>query len=267
MTTGSSSGNGNSNGHLTDDYILLESALQAADFTTTDTWRVFRIMSEFVQAFETMSKVGVAACIFGSARLKRDHRYYRAAEITAEILARQGLAIISGGGPGIMEAANRGAQEGGGLSVGCNIELPFEQEGNAYQDLALQFHYFFCRKMVFMKYATAFVIFPGGFGTMDELFEAATLVQCRKVRSFPIVLFGRDYWGGLLDWMRTTMLEAEGCISPGDLDLLRVTDDEEEAARFVMEGIHALQQRKERLGVDAGHKLIKPLRKDRFPNV
>lgn len=243
--------------------------------------RPLRILAEYLEPLShfRQQKVRDTVVFFGSARITEDGplgEYYQGARELARLLTQWAdqftnsthrFVVCSGGGPGIMEAANRGAQEGGGLSVGCNIELPFEQEGNAYQDLALQFHYFFCRKMVFMKYATAFVIFPGGFGTMDELFEAATLVQCRKVRSFPIVLFGRDYWGGLLDWMRTTMLEAEGCISPGDLDLLRVTDDEEEAARFVMEGIHALQQRKERLGVDAGHKLIKPLRKDRFPNV
>lgn len=239
---------GNQNGkkqRITDDFILLDSAQQRSDFVNTDTWRIFRIMGEFVHAFEAMCNVGPAVCFFGSARLPREHRYFKAAEETAEILSRAGLGIISGGGPGIMEAANRGARKGGGLSIGCNIELPFEQSANEFQDISLQFHYFFCRKTIFLKYSSAFVIFPGGFGTMDELFEAATLVQCQKVRHFPIVLFGSDYWGGLRDWIREKMLEGEHCIKPQDLDLLRVTDDVEEAARFVMTGIEALYQQQE----------------------
>ncbi len=244
----SDSENGNGNGQpLTDDFVLLDSARQTPDFTQTDSWRVFRIMGEFVHAFEVMSKVGPAVCLFGSARLTPDHRYYKAAEATAEALAQHGLGVISGGGPGIMEAANKGAQKGGGLSVGCNIELPFEQKGNPYQDLSLHFHYFFCRKTIFVKYASAFVVFPGGFGTMDELFEAATLAQTGKIKQFPIVLFGSAYWKGLLDWMRATMDETEHCIGPRDLDLLRVTDDVEEAVRYVMEGLDALHRRRERL--------------------
>lgn len=238
--------NGNG-GPVTHDLALLDSAMQETDFTTTDTWRVFRIMGEFVGAFEAMAHVGPAVCIFGSARLPQEHRYCRAAEATAEILARAGLGIISGGGPGIMEASNRGAQRGGGLSIGCNIELPFEQKPNPYQDITLNFHYFFCRKTIFVKYSSAFVIFPGGFGTMDELFEAATLVQCHKIKHFPIVLFGSDYWGGLVEWIRTTMLEREHCIGPADLDLLKLTDDPEQAGRFVMEGIEQVMRRKERI--------------------
>ncbi len=244
--------NGKSNNRITEDYVLLDSAMGALDFTNTDAWRIFRIMGEFVHAFETMSKVGPAVCFFGSARISPDHRYYPAGEATAEIMARHGLAIISGGGPGIMEATNRGAQKGGALSVGCNIELPFEQKPNDYQDVTLNFHYFFCRKTVFLKYSSAFVIFPGGFGTMDELFEAATLVQCRKVKHFPIVLFGSDYWGGLLKWMRETMEQREHCIGPHDLDLLQLTDDTEEAARFVLQGIEEMKQRQQKIAASHG---------------
>ena len=202
----------------------------ALDFTNTDAWRIFRIMGEFVHAFETMSKVGPAVCFFGSARISPDHRYYQAAEATAEIWPGMGWRSSLEAAPASWKPQNRGAQKGGALSVGCNIELPFEQKPNDYQDVTLNFHYFFCRKTVFLKYSSAFVIFPGGFGTMDELFEAATLVQCRKVKHFPIVLFGSDYWGGLLKWMRETMEQREHCIGPQDLDLLQLTDDTEEAA-------------------------------------
>lgn len=249
------------NVRYTDDYVLLEAALQSPDFTTTDTWRVFRIMGEFVHAFEVMSKVGPAVCIFGSARLKPESRYYQAAEVLAERLARRGLAIITGGGPGIMEAANKGAKAGGGLSVGCNIELPLEQKPNAYQDVAMRFHYFFTRKTVFLKYSSAFVIFPGGFGTLDELFEAATLVQTHRVRNFPIVLFGTDYWRGLLDWIRETMCYGEGCLSPHELTILRVTDDLDEAEQLVMEGIAALHQRRQRLAADPSRRPVVPLQR------
>ncbi|MBI3945375.1 MAG: TIGR00730 family Rossman fold protein, partial [Armatimonadetes bacterium] len=163
------------------------------------------------------------------------------------------------GGPGIMEAANKGARAGGGTSIGCNIELPFEQRPNAYQDVALQFHYFFCRKTIFLKYSSAFVIFPGGFGTLDELFEAATLLQTHKVSNFPIVLYGSDYWRGMLDWIRETMCRREGCLSPRELELLRVTDDLGEAERVVMEGIAALHRRRERLAADPSHRPVVPL--------
>jgi len=253
MSSDPESGNGNG-GLVTEDSVLLDSARQGFDFTDTDAWRIFRIMSEFVHAFETMARVGPAVCFFGSARLRPESRYYQAAEATAEILARHGLGIISGGGPGIMEAANRGAQKGGSLSVGCNIELPFEQKPNDFQDVGLNFHYFFCRKMVFLKYSSAFVIFPGGFGTMDELFEAATLVQCHKVKHFPIVLFGSEYWGGILKWMREMMDEAEHCIHPADLDLLHLTDDVEAAARIVLNGIEELRQRQQKLAAKYGWK-------------
>jgi uncharacterized protein (TIGR00730 family) len=200
---------------------------------TQDAWRVFRIMGEFVEGFDTLARLGPAVSIFGSARTKPGDHHYKAAQETARLLAREGFAVITGGGPGIMEAANRGASEGGGDSVGCNIELPFEQGMNAYVKTAVNFRYFFVRKTMFVKYAEAFIIFPGGFGTMDELFEALTLIQTGKVRNFPVVLFGRDYWQGLLDWLNNTMA-ANGKVLETDLKLLVVTDSPEEAVQVVV---------------------------------
>jgi uncharacterized protein (TIGR00730 family) len=197
-----------------------------------DSWRVFRIMGEFVEGFDTLAQLGPAVSIFGSARTRPDDPMYDAAEETAALLAESGFAVITGGGPGIMEAANKGAVRGGGESVGCNIELPFEQGMNAYVNTAINFRYFFVRKTMFMKYSEAFVIFPGGFGTMDELFEALTLIQTGKVRNFPVVLFGRAYWQKLLDWLHDTML-ADGKINADDLNLAIVTDSPEEAARVI----------------------------------
>jgi uncharacterized protein (TIGR00730 family) len=205
-----------------------------ADFTHTDPWRVFRIMGEFVEGFDTLAELGPAVSIFGSARILPDDPIYVAAEETAARLAKLGFAVITGGGPGIMEAANKGATEAGGESVGCNIELPFEQGMNAYVRTAIDFRYFFVRKTMFVKYAEGFIIFPGGYGTMDELFESLTLIQTGKVRNFPVVLFGSEYWAGLVDWLRERML-AEGKISPGDLDLMLLTDDPKEAAHAVIE--------------------------------
>jgi uncharacterized protein (TIGR00730 family) len=228
-------------GAPTEDERLLESpGPSAADFTHTDPWRVFRIMGEFVEGFDTLASVGHAVTIFGSARVKPDDPHYEAAVETARLLAEAGFAVITGGGPGIMEAANRGAKEGGGLSIGCNIELPFEQGTNAYVEMPINFHYFFVRKTMFVKYSEAFIIFPGGFGTMDELFEALTLIQTGKVRDFPVVLFGTEYWGGMLEWIRATMLE-EGKISPDDVDLLVATDSPEEAVRVVLASARRLQ--------------------------
>ena len=179
-----------------------------------------------------MAGVGPAVSVFGSARTKPDHRYYRQARELGRRLAKAGYAVITGGGPGIMEAANRGCQDGGGLSVGCNIELPMEQGLNPYVDLGVEFRYFFARKVMFVKYADAFVIFPGGYGTLDELFEALTLIQTKKVQDFPVILMGTDYWTGMIDWIRDSLL-AEAAINPEDVDLLRLTDDPEEAATII----------------------------------
>ena len=205
---------------------------RASDFIHTDPWRVFRIMGEFVEGFDALATLGPAVSIFGSARILPDDPMYAAAEETARRLAEVGFAVITGGGPGIMEAANKGAREGGGESVGCNIELPFEQGMNAYVTKAINFRYFFVRKTMFVKYAEGFIIFPGGFGTMDELFEALTLIQTGKATRFPVILMGTDYWSGLLDWLRNEMLAA-GNISPEDLELFMLTDAPEEAAEII----------------------------------
>ena len=191
-----------------------------------------RILSEFVEGFDALATVGPAVSVFGSARTPRNHPNYKSARRLGAGLAKAGYAVITGGGPGIMEAANRGCHEAGGLSIGCNIELPMEQGLNPYVDLGVEFRYFFVRKTMFVKYADAFVIYPGGYGTLDELFEALTLIQTKKIRDFPVVLIGSDYWGGLLDWVRETLL-AEAAINPEDVDLLRITDDPDEACRIV----------------------------------
>ena len=199
-----------------------ERLLQAA-FTQTDPWRVLRIMGEFVEGFEELAELGPAVTIFGSARVgSEDAAYIRAVEV-GRLLGEAGFTIVTGGGPGIMEAGNRGAREVGAPSVGLNIELPFEQHVNPYVDISVDFNYFFVRKMMLVKYSQAFIIFPGGFGTLDELFEALTLIQTGKIRNFPVVLFGSEYWRGLLDWLAGPML-SEGKISPADLDLLIMTD-------------------------------------------
>jgi uncharacterized protein (TIGR00730 family) len=218
----------------TEDEKLLSRAESVRPDLTTDAWRVFRIMGEFVEGFDTLAKLGPAVSIFGSAREKPGSAYYSAAEETARRLAQAGFAVITGGGPGIMEAANKGAFEAGGDSVGCNIELPFEQGMNQYVRTAINFRYFFVRKTMFVKYAEAFVIFPGGFGTMDELFEALTLIQTGKVRDFPVVLFGQEYWRGLVDWLTSAML-AEGKIKPSDLELMVVTDSPEEVVQVIVD--------------------------------
>ncbi len=196
-------------------------------FTHTDPWRVLRIQGEFVHAINALAEVGAAIAIFGSARLGEDDPNYKAARELARLLSEAGFAVITGGGPGIMEAANRGARDAKGLSIGCNIELPFEQFTNPYVDLPINFRYFFVRKTMFVKYADGFVIFPGGFGTLDELFEALTLVQTGKIHRFPIVLYNSAYWRGLIDWIRNHMLTG-GMISPEDLNLLTVTDSLED---------------------------------------
>ena len=215
----------------TQDEQLLESP-RPDEFTHTDPWRVFRIMGEFVEGFDEMAALSRGIAIFGSARTKPDDPDYQAAQETAALFAAQGFAVITGGGPGIMEAANRGAFEAGGPSIGCNIELPFEQKPNAYQTLSLTFKYFFVRKMMFVKYSLAFVIFPGGFGTFDELFEALTLIQTRKIRNFPIVLFGSHYWNGLLQWLRDVVMPG-GKISEHDMAMFHVTDSPAEIVEIV----------------------------------
>ncbi len=226
----------------TEDERLLES-VEELETIGRDAWRIFRIMGEFVEGFEAMTKVGPAVSIFGSARVQPDHPQYALCVETARLIGESGFAIITGGGPGIMEAANRGAREAGVRSVGCNIELPFEQHTNPYVDVAIDFRYFFVRKTMFVKYAQAFVIFPGGFGTMDELFESLTLIQTGKVRHFPVVLMGTDYWGGLVDWIRDRMA-SEGKIGERDLDLFFLTDDPREARDHV---VRRFQRRKEEL--------------------
>lgn len=221
----------------TQDEELLESPKQeTVRFTNTDPWRVLRIMGEFVEGFDTLADLGPAVSIFGSARTEPGTPEYLDAVETARLLAEAGLAVITGGGPGIMEAGNKGAQLGGGVSVGLGIELPFEQGINQYVDIPINFRYFFVRKTVFVKYAQAFVIFPGGFGTMDEFFEALTLIQTGKIRNFPVVLFGSAYWGGLLDWLRQTMLTGQK-ISEPDLDLVVLTDSPTEVRDVVLKAM------------------------------
>ncbi|MHC4416833.1 MAG: LOG family protein [Planctomycetota bacterium] len=194
-----------------------------------ESWRVFRVMSEFVEAFETLARVGPAISIFGSARVPPGDPYYEKAVRCGAGLVARDFAVITGGGPGIMEAANKGAAEAGGTSVGLNISLPMEQAPNSYQNVELDFRYFFIRKVMFVKYARGFVIFPGGFGTMDEFFESLTLIQTLKVVPFPVVLIGTDFWSGLLDWMRNVMEQQFHNISPEDFDLFHLTDDVDEA--------------------------------------
>ena len=218
-------------GGVTNDEELLQRRERPA-FLDTDTWRALRILSEFVEGFEALAAVGPAVTVFGSARAKEGDPTYEQARIVGRLLAEAGFAVITGGGPGAMEAANRGCQEGGGLSVGCNIELPHEQALNPYVDLSVEFRYFFARKTMFVKYADAFVILPGGMGTLDELFEALTLIQTGKIRHFPVVLVGTHFWGGLVDWMRTILVSA-GTIAADDMNLLQVTDDPAEAVAVI----------------------------------
>ncbi|UCC71711.1 MAG: TIGR00730 family Rossman fold protein [Gemmatimonadota bacterium] len=204
------------------------------DSALKDPWRVFRIMGEFVDGFDALARIGPAVAIFGSARTPRNDPDYRAAMETCRLLAEAGFAIMTGAGPGIMEAANKGAQLGGGLSIGLNIELPFEQDVNRYVDLSLTFRYFFVRKTMFVRYSEGFVIFPGGYGTMDELFEALTLIQTGKVHNFPLVMFNNRYHSSLVRWLKNSVL-AEGKISPEDLDIIITANSPEEAAQIIME--------------------------------
>jgi len=221
----------------TEDEQLLESRPPLRPeqlFQKSDSWRVLRIMGEFVWGFDNLADVIDGVTIFGSARTTPTDPYYAKAVETAMLLAQAGIPVLTGGGPGIMEAANRGAKEAGGLSIGCNIELPFEQGTNLFLSRSLNFKFFFVRKTMFVKYATAFIVFPGGYGTLDELFEALTLIQTGKVKHFPVILFGSVYWAGLVEWLTRTVAE-ERKINPTDLLLFRVTDDPAEAARIVIE--------------------------------
>jgi uncharacterized protein (TIGR00730 family) len=208
---------------MTEDRKLLQRSARPA-FLDTDPWRALRILAEFVEGFDALAQLGPAVTIFGSARVAEGDAAYDQAREIGRLLALEGYAVITGGGPGVMEAANRGCQEGGGLSVGCNIELPEEQAINAYVDLGVEFRYFFARKTMFVKYADGFVILPGGFGTMDELFEALTLIQTGKIEHFPVVLVGTEYFGGFVEWMKAKLV-GEGMIAAEDLDLFQVTDD------------------------------------------
>jgi len=231
---------------VTEDEKLLQAPVPAkaetshsVDFRSTDTWRVMRIMGEFIEVFDNLATVERGVSIFGSARTAPDDPQYLAAQETARLLALAGFSIITGAGPGIMEAANKGAKEGGGRSIGCNIELPFEQGANPYVDTLVNFRYFFVRKTMFIKYSSAFIIFPGGLGTLDEAFEALTLIQTGKIYQFPVILFGRHYWAGLLRWLQSRVL-AERKISAGDMDLILLTDDPAAAAHAVIEAYNAV---------------------------
>ena len=204
-------------------------------FIKEDPWRIFRIMAEFVDSFETLSQVGPGVTVFGSARMKPSDPHYQAAVELAKGLARNKLAVITGGGPGIMEAANKGAASVHGRSVGLNIELPHEQKGNRFANVPIHFHYFFSRKVCFVKYSIAFVFMPGGFGTLDEFFEVLTLVQTQRIPAFPLILFGTSFWQGLLRWMKASMLNGNQFISPGDLDLVKITDNPQEAIDIILE--------------------------------
>ena len=232
---------------LTDDELLFQSApkwagrikprdMRLAEFTKADPWRILRIQSEYVQAFDAMSEVSNAICVFGSARIDSNSQDYKNAVELSSLLAQAGFAIITGGGHGIMEAGNKGASSVDGVSIGCNIELPHEQEINTYVNLPVNFRYFFCRKTIFVKYSQGFVLFPGGFGTLDEFFEALTLIQTKKIRNFPIVLMNRDYWGGLVDWIEKKLLK-EKKIGEKDMELFKVFDCPKEACNYILAGL------------------------------
>lgn len=215
----------NKNGLFKEQYVI-------DDIKVGDTWRIFKILSEFVEGFENLAKIEPAVSVFGSARIKEDHLDYKKARVLGNLLAKNGITVLTGGGPGIMEAANRGATEAGGQSVGLNIELPFEQKPNPYAKKTITFNYFFVRKVMLVKYAKAFVIFPGGFGTMDEFFEAVTLIQTKKILPFPLILVDKKYWGGLLDWINDQMLK-NNFIKESDLDYIKVMEEPEEIVEHI----------------------------------
>lgn len=224
-------------GRNEDKKLLQPSKDLISDFTDTDPWRVLRIQGEFVNGFNALSGIGPCISIFGSARATPDNEYYKAAEKTAALLAEKGLGVITGGGPGIMEAANKGAFEAGGISIGCNIELPYEQKSNPYQDISLEFRYFFVRKMMFVKYSVGYIIFPGGYGTLDELFEALTLAQTDKIEHFPITLYGSNYWNELCSWISRSLVEKHATISSEDKDLYKIADTPQEAVEHIIKVI------------------------------
>lgn len=205
------------------------------EIKSANSWMIFKVMSEFVEGFEKLAKIGPCVSVFGSARTKSDHKYYKMAEEISAKLVRHGYGVVTGGGPGIMEAGNKGARSENGKSVGLNIILPFEQSHNDYIDLdkLISFDYFFVRKVMFMKYAQGFIVMPGGFGTLDELFEAITLIQTKKIGRFPIVLVGKEYWGGMMDWIKDVMLDMEGNISPQDMDLINIVDNPTDAVKVI----------------------------------
>lgn len=209
--------------------------MQITENPVKDLWRIFRIMAEFVEGFDELAAVGPAVSFFGSARAKQGSRYYKLAEKTASAIVKAGFAVITGGGGGTMEAANKGAAKAGGRSIGLNIEIPKEQIPNDYQNLSLHFKYFFCRKVMFLKYAHGFIVFPGGYGTMDEFTESLVLIQTLRQASFPVILMGSDYWRGLIDWIKKTMLKEHRYISPKDLKVFTVVDEPEEAVRIIVD--------------------------------
>jgi len=217
------------------DFREIFSMIEAVDRPVKDLWRLFRIMAEFTEGFEELASVGPAVSFFGSARAEPQERYYKLAEQTASEVAKAGFAVITGGGGGIMEAANKGAAEAGGKSIGLNIELPMEQLPNEFQNLSLHFRYFFCRKVMFLKYAHGFIVFPGGYGTMDEFFESLVLIQTLKQASFPVILMGSEYWDGLIKWMKEKMLKEHKFIAPDDLNVFTVVDDPSAAAKIIVD--------------------------------
>ena len=249
----------------TADSHLLASPSEGPSFTTTDPWRVLRIQGEFVRGFDALADLGPAVTVFGSARTPPGDPEYAAARRTAKLLGEAGFTIITGGGPGIMEAANRGARDAKARSVGLNIELPFEQEVNEFVDLSIEFRYFFVRKTMLVKYSQAFLIFPGGFGTVDEMFEALVLIQTGKIANFPVVLYGADYWRGLVEWLKRTML-ADGKIAEADLRLMPIADSPEEACRLVMHGREREQRvQTERAAREVSRRVYAPERYVRSP--
>ena len=220
--------------------------MDTIDKPVKDLWRIFRVMAEFVEGFDELASIGPAVSFFGSSRAKPQDKYYQLAERTASVITKAGFAVITGGGGGIMEAANKGAAAAGGTSIGLNIELPMEQIPNEYQNLSLHFKYFFCRKVMFLKYAHGFIVFPGGYGTMDEFYESLVLIQTLKQASFPVILMGSDYWSGLVDWMKETMLGKHNYISPEDMDVFTVVDEPEAATKIIVD----FKKAKGRVGID-----------------